>query len=231
LEKRQSSNQTDTIGQHRKNFESEVIDIVERIKAKSAQTPTEPEEDMVYSELVEPPMAMLEGIPLKYSDCTFDSFKGNDKLVETLKKIDQNESILLTGNTGCGKTHLAIALMKESKTDAMFISVPELLLTIRNSFRENSSESELEVVNRFFKYPTLILDDLGAEKTTEYAIATFYLIINRRINDLKRTIITTNLSLKDIESVFGARIASRLSEMRVIKINMPDYRKRKENKL
>jgi DNA replication protein DnaC len=73
----------------------------------------------------------------------------------------------------------------------------------------------------------LCLDDLGAEKTTEYAITTLYLIIDRRIRNEMQTIITTNLSLDEIEATLGARIASRLAEMKIIKINMPDYRKKR----
>lgn len=51
--------------------------------------------------------------------------------------------------------------------------------------------------------------------------------IDRKIRDAKRTIITTNLSLKEIEEKLDARIASRLSGMQNIKINMPDHRKRR----
>jgi len=73
----------------------------------------------------------------------------------------------------------------------------------------------------------LIIDDLGAEKSTEFSITTLYIILDRRIRELKTTIITTNLSMSQIEEHLGARIASRLSEMKNIKINMPDHRKRR----
>jgi DNA replication protein DnaC len=83
------------------------------------------------------------------------------------------------------------------------------------------------VIRDLCHHDLLVLDDLGAEKTTEFAITTLYIIIDRRIRDAKRTIITTNLSLKEIEDKLDARIASRLSGMQNVKISMPDYRKKR----
>lgn len=169
-------------------------------------------------------------IPRRYRDCSFDNFIGNDKLVEKVMAMS-GESIVLTGNTGCGKTHLAIAAMRHGiergaiGIGAIFIPVPELLLKIRSSFREGARETEADVIDRYAGCSCLILDDLGAEKTSEYSIATMELIIDRRYRSEAQTIITTNLSLLDIEEKLSARIASRLSEMNPIKINMPDYRK------
>lgn len=166
-------------------------------------------------------------IPKAYRDCTFDSFQGNDKLVQGLKKLDDAGcDIVLHGSTGCGKTHLAIAMM-QNKPDAVFTTAPELLLSIRSSFSGNSFENEAYIIDKFASPEILVLDDLGAEKTTEFAITTLYIIIDRRLRDAKRTIITTNLTLKEIEEKLDARIASRLAGMQIVKISMPDYRKRR----
>ncbi len=167
------------------------------------------------------------GIPLKYYDATFDSFKGNDKLVEALKQIAKSdEDIVLFGGTGSGKTHLAIAVMHYLGR-GHFTTVPELLLRIRSTFKDGAREDEADVIRDLAGHELLVLDDLGAEKTTEYSITTFYLIIDRRIRDGKRTIVTTNLTLQGVEEKLDARIASRLSEMMNVKINMPDYRKKR----
>jgi DNA replication protein DnaC len=172
-------------------------------------------------------------IPSRYRECAFDNFQGNDKLVDRIRTaMGRDESLVLIGNTGCGKTHLAIAAMRylvdaeRIGAGSTFIPVPELLLKIRATFREGAGETEEEVIDRYSKCRFLILDDLGAEKTTEFSIATLELIINRRVMEDKQTIITTNLSLDEIEGKLSARIASRLSEMNCVKITMPDYRKR-----
>ena len=166
------------------------------------------------------------GVPKLFSECTFDNYLGNDKLVADLTTIaGSNQHVVLRGNTGCGKTHLAVAMIQGRNTlETRFITVPDLLLKIRASFHDGS-ESEDEIIRKYSEIPILVLDDLGAEKVSEFAITTLYIILDRRIRECRKTIITTNLSKEEIDETFGARIASRLSGMENIKINMPDYRK------
>lgn len=165
------------------------------------------------------------GVPKLYGDCALDNYHGNENLVNELRK--EKENLVLRGNTGSGKTHLAIALLKmQALRDSRFVTVPDLLLKIRSSFN-GGAETEGEIIKEFSSIPVLVLDDLGAEKTSEFAITTLYIILDRRIRDCRKTIITTNLSQGEIEQTFGARIASRLSCMENIKINMPDYRKKR----
>ena len=187
-------------------------------------------------------------IPQKYIHSTFETFIGNEKLAAELQKTD-NENIVLYGNTGCGKTHLAVAIIRNEfiknintllKRDLcgrqavvkriLFKPVPDLLLEIRQSFRNDAQLSEEAIINKYCGANLLVLDDLGSEKTSEYSITTLYIIIDRRDRDLLPTIITTNLSQKEIEEKLGARIASRLAGMKNIKINMPDYRKKRVSK-
>ena len=173
-------------------------------------------------------------LPSRYRDCSFENFQGNDKLISRIKAMaEKGESLVLTGNTGCGKTHLAIASLRcgieagKIGPGAIFIPVPELLLKIRSCFRDGATESEEELINRYGICPVLILDDLGAEKTSEFSIATLELILDRRVREDRQTILTTNLTLEEIEGKLSARIASRLSIMNPVKINMPDWRKRR----
>lgn len=180
-------------------------------------------------------------LPVKYQNCTLDNFTGNERLVlAVMESLKKRESLFITGKTGCGKTHLAAAIVKEIPTvskytytttipGTVFITAPELLLKARSAFTDNTKWSEEGIIDYYSRCELLCLDDLGAEKTTEYAITTLYLILDRRSRNEMQTIITSNLSLDEIESTLGARIASRLSEMKVIKINMPDYRKKRHN--
>ena len=170
------------------------------------------------------------GVSKLYRDCSFESFVGGEKIVAYLRDaLKTDQSVVLRGPTGCGKTHLGISMLKESDAyqwDRLFATVPELLLKIRSSFNGGSS-SEEEIIKEYATVPFLVLDDMGAEKTSEYSITTLYVILDRRVRECLKTVITTNLSQAEIESTFGARIASRLAAMENIKINMPDYRKKR----
>ena len=177
--------------------------------------------------------------PKAYKDCSFDNFKGNEKLIEELNKLITSDGIVLRGNTGCGKTHLAIAMGKLIPAEwrstrsgglipgAIFTTAPELLLKIRSSFQDGAGQTEEGLIDYYSGCSLLILDDLGSEKTSEFAVTTLYIILDRRLRDCRKTIITTNLNKEEIDKTFGARIASRLAGMENIKINMPDYRKKR----
>jgi DNA replication protein DnaC len=182
------------------------------------------------------------GTPKAYRECTFENYHGNDKLIKDLQRFigASWDGIVLRGNTGCGKTHLAIAIARQIPTEpikmrggwdvapgSVFTTAPELLLKIRSAFRDDAKQSEEQLIEYYSGCELLILDDLGSEKTSEFAITTLYIILDRRIRENLKTIITTNLLQSEIEATFGARIASRLSAMENIKINMPDYRKKR----
>jgi len=193
------------------------------------------------------------GIPKKYRDCSLENYLNNDRIVNSLKKYTGG-GLVFQGPTGCGKTHLAIGIMRQVEVNEwrihcrrninflkdgkellkgrrkkkLFITVPELLLEIRGSFQSDAEYSEMEILNKYSTVPLLVLDDLGSEKASEYTLTTLYILIDRRYREEMDTIITTNLSGVEIEDHLNARIASRLAGMKNIKINtMPDYRKKR----
>jgi len=203
----------------------------ERINAQAEKDREQKEKEEVQRKYkYEHPDIETCNIPKKYKGCMLDMFRGNDKLVRACREYN-NGGLVLYGNTGCGKTHLAVSLMREkarvSTKKLWFETAPDLLLTIRSSFRDGAAASEAQIVDCYSTIPFLVLDDLGSEKATEFAITTLYIILDRRDRELLDTIITTNLSLAEIGDRLSARIASRLSGMKNIKINMPDYRKKR----
>jgi len=171
------------------------------------------------------------GIPENYMDASLASFKGYEGIVAKCNEYlkNPNRNIMLEGKCGSGKTHIACAIIRElvkSDKQALFMGIPEILMELRSSYKESSQHTEQEIINYLSKVPFLVMDDLGAEKTSEYSISSFYLILDNRINRMLPTIITTNLSLGMIEKAFGARIASRLSGFEIWHFDMPDYRKK-----
>jgi DNA replication protein DnaC len=164
------------------------------------------------------------GVPKRFLNASISDFP------EPWQKLrESREGIFLTGNRGVGKTHLAVALMRDMVLAALpvnhsgtckvdmpkmplFLSVPELLLEIRDTF--NGSEiSEKAIIDKYSWTDVLILDDLGVEKTSPWVLQTLYTIIDRRYREELRTIITSNLAIEEIPEKLDDRIASRIVGM------------------
>lgn len=156
---------------------------------------------------------------------------------EAVRTDDKSQGLYIVGQRGVGKTHLATAILKDHilnhpkgygidyKLLPDMISVTDLIMRIKATFAKDSEESEEGVLDHYSNCKTLILDDLGTEKPTEWAVSTLYLIVDRRYRDMRKTIITSNLSLKEIAERLDDRIASRLAEMcKVIQITGKDRR-------
>lgn len=124
---------------------------------------------------------------------------------------------------GSGKTRLAIscgnALIKVHKQRVRYITTLDLLSRIKQSFNDDSAETEQQLVNEFTEIPVLILDDIGTEQSTPWVREIFYRVLDTRMTHKRITIITSNLSLKELKH--DDRIKSRLGKM-VITIQMPE---------
>lgn len=230
-EKRATLKVTEPLGQRIGSIDEPIKAVIDRCREKAVESgkiymvtdereygATQPEQSW---------FGRYSGISKLYKDYTFENFVGNDALVADLRALaDSDNSVVLRGPTGCGKTHLAVSMLRnQEQRDFNFISVPELLLKIRSTFNQGTSEED--IIAEYTSCPLLVLDDMGAEKTSEFAIERLYIILDRRQRDCLKTIITTNLPQTAIEETFGSRIASRMAAMENIKINMPDHRKKK----
>jgi DNA replication protein DnaC len=134
--------------------------------------------------------------------------------------------LIFMGVNGCGKTHLAAAianhLRREGKS-VLFIVVPDLLDYLRSAFNPENRVSYDKSFEEIKKAPVLILDDFGEQAATPWAQEKLYQLINYRYNARLATVITTCLSLDEIER----RISSRMVDPSLslfLNINAPDYR-------
>ena len=136
--------------------------------------------------------------------------------------------ILLSGITGCGKTHLASAIANElaaSETPVLMLTVPSLLDRLRATFAPDAPQTFSELYNLVESVDVLVLDDLGAQSSTAWAAEKLFQLLNERHVRGLPTVITTNLSLWEFEP----RLQSRLGDVDLVDpvhINAPDYRAR-----
>lgn len=119
--------------------------------------------------------------------------------------------LVLTGCSGCGKTHLAAAIANKRISEglpALFIVVPDLLDHLRSTFSPNSEISYDDLFDQILNAPLLVLDDMGTQSSTPWAQEKLFQIINHRYNGRLSTIFTTNLSPAELPE----RLRTRLSD-------------------
>jgi len=206
-------------------------------------------------------------VPERYRHCDFESYDKdlpydhrsaeelaawNRSLAQAKLKVqgfvrefpnNTEHGLLLMGPCGVGKTHLAVAALKEiilRGHNGLFYDYRELLKEIQDSYNPESQATEMSVLEPVLTAELFLLDDLGSSKPSPWALETVGHILNTRYNEKRFTIITTNYvdaesrKLLDseqkreetLEDRVGRRIRSRLYEMcRTVEVSAPDYRK------
>lgn len=129
------------------------------------------------------------------------------------ENFDKNsENLFMQGATGLGKTHLSLAIANfiiNRGYNVIYASAPNILSRLeKEHFKHDLNDDETE--RCLVDCDILILDDLGTEFQTNFSNATIYNIINSRIMYQKPTIISTNLSIKEIQSSYSKRLVSRI---------------------
>lgn len=133
------------------------------------------------------------------------------------ERLEAGAGLWLQGDTGTGKTTLAMAVSKaalDAGRTAAIYSLPGLLARIRRTFDGDAGEdSYFTFFNRLVSVDLLHLDDLGAENRTEWVLEQLYAIIDRRYSDRRSILVTTNLEEPELFAQLGDRIVSRLTEI------------------
>ena len=140
------------------------------------------------------------------------------KILEFCKKYasqfkKNSPSLLMTGSTGLGKTHLSLAIAKEvieKGFGVIYGSAQNIISKVeKEKFRGHQNSSD-ETERHYIDCDLLIIDDLGTEYLTSFSSAAIYNIVNSRIMMNKPTIISTNLSMKELEKNYSQRMVSRI---------------------
>ena len=204
-------------------------------------------------------------IPRRYEHCALENFdirkdkKGTaNRSLEAAKlwaerfveEYPTDFGLLFVGPTGVGKTHLAVAVLRELITakgvECLFYDFRDLLKEIQDSYNPVSQTSELRVLQPVLDVEVLALDELAASNPSDWVKETLGYVINSRYNQKKVTLITTTLpfgeaskrpevrmpsgeAVPDVEkslNQFGVTLRSRLYEMcKTVEMDSGDFRK------
>ncbi len=166
-------------------------------------------------------------IPRRYSGSSFDRPPVTDMpapQVQVVRRfvrdidanLDAGRGLWFYGSVGTGKTTLAM-LVSRSALDAgrsvAIYSLPRLLAEIRATFETDSEGSYVDFLDRLAAVDLLHVDDVGAERTSDWVLEQLYAIVNARYEDERSVIITTNLERDALVEQIKERTVSRLEEM------------------
>lgn len=172
-------------------------------------------------------------LPKRYQHCTIANFTAYNESLERARENAEKfarafpvvgKGLFFEGEPGVGKTHLATAVLTQvirtTGARGLFYDVRDLLKVIRSTYNSSIHATEIEVLRPVMTAELLVLDDLGAEKTSEWVEETMNLIVNTRYNERRPTIFTSNFpdipddtEPNSLLYRIGHRMRSRLHEM------------------
>lgn len=207
-------------------------------------------------------------IPKRYEHCDFESYStdvsATQQHANSLKQAKlltqgfvrdypgaAEKGLLFMGPSGVGKTHLAVAALKDligRGHAGLFCDYRELLKEIQASYNPSSESTEMAILEPIRTVEILVLDDLGASKPSDWVRDIVGIVLNARYNERRTTIITTNYhdnpaaegeAVRDprgklvvppredsLEQRIGSRMRSRLFEMcRTVEVISQDFRR------
>jgi DNA replication protein DnaC len=194
-------------------------------------------------------------IPTRYHHCTIENVEAYNESLKRAAKYAQrvvdefpvatrtgtgrDAGLLLMGLPGVGKTHLAVAILKQCIYKGgvgLFYVMGDLMADLRGTYAAGAETTESELLRRVSEADVVVFDDLGRERATDWRDEMLHIIINARYSHRRPTIFTTNYDVADIDDPdalqvrVGMRVYSRLHEMcELMHLDGADYRERPTN--
>lgn len=169
------------------------------------------------------PKRYLRDVVLEPEQVDLNAFTLLSKYItNVVKYVEEGKGIYIySTNCGNGKTTWSTVIARtyihkkayeqEFKDLVYFVNVADYLESLKQCFNGNGVTAEIEAPLKDCKL--LILDDIGVEKSSEWAIERLYALLNYRCNEEKATIITSNLDLANLNLKLNSRISSRIKDM------------------
>lgn len=170
------------------------------------------------------------GITPRFSNCTFDSYRttgGVAGMVKALKictvYVEQfrenyvaGRSLILSGNVGNGKTHLACAMVqaviREHGAQAVIVSAAEIIRVFKGAMDRGAEYTDRDVLNELAGFDLLVIDEVGVQTGSAYELGVLHEVIDRRYQLVLPTVLISNLVAADLGRYIGDRALDRLRE-------------------
>lgn len=168
------------------------------------------------------------GITPRFVECTLDNYRTSttdmaSALIVCQAYADQFEEnyragrgLLLTGNVGTGKTHLASGIVQQVirkfGAAAVIASAAEIIRIAKGAMVRGAEYTERDVINELAGLDLFVIDEIGAQKGSEYELGLLHEVIDRRYQLVRPTVVVSNLPASTLGQFIGARALDRLRQ-------------------
>lgn len=168
------------------------------------------------------------GIARRFEACEFDNYQAiNQDAAKNLaacqryasswpERLNTGTGLVMTGNCGTGKNHLAVAMAKSIIRDHLanveITDVMRLTRAVKSTWRHNAEMTEEDVIERFASLDLLIIDEVGVQFGSPTEMTILQEIINARYESILPTILISNLTFDQLKETIGERIVDRVTD-------------------
>lgn len=168
------------------------------------------------------------GIARRFETCEFDNYQAiNQDAAKNLsscrryasswpERLNAGTGLVMTGNCGTGKNHLAVSMAKSIIRDHLanveITDVMRLTRSVKSTWRHNAEMTEEDVIERFASLDLLIIDEVGVQFGSPTEMTILQEIINARYESILPTILISNLTFDQLKETIGERIVDRVTD-------------------
>lgn len=172
------------------------------------------------------------GITPRFAESTFATYRATTPAMSLALETCQGyadsfgehfqagRNLLLCGNVGNGKTHLASGIVqhviRKHRAIAVITTAAEIIRVFKRSMDRNAGYTEGDVIDELASFDLLVIDEVGAQAGTHYELSVLHEVLDRRYNLIRPTVVVSNLNAKDLGHYIGERALDRLRENKAL---------------